>query len=413
MLRAYLSIVSVLAFALAGVFVLADNSPAVAAPLDAGAEKPVEIKAAAEPKEASGDPLEGVSLTKMKLVDGRYREVLEDGRVVTFTVDPELQAYAEKVFEQYKVPAGAAVIMNSRTGRVLAMAQRRATLNFSPTDDVALDPTPPAASLFKIVTTAALLEQTEVSPKTKTCYWGGGSRLRMENLQDPPAGKGACVSLEAAFGRSVNSVYAILSDRRLKKGVIEQYAKKFYFNQQIPFDVPFEKSTADIPTERLERARTAAGFWHTHLSPLHAASIVQSIAQKGAMLRPYIVEKVESKDGALLHEASTKYLGHVVKKETALAMMNVMTYTVSRGTARKAFKDGRGVPYLPIVSVAGKTGTLNGKNPYRAYTWFAGAAPADNPEVSIAVLVVNDPKWRIKAPGAAALLLKKYFELKK
>ena len=90
-----------------------------------------------------------------------------------------------------------------------------------------------------------------------------------------------------------------------------------------------------------------------------------------------------------------------------------MKTTVKRGTARKSFKDGRGVPYVPGVEVTGKTGTLNGSKPYRAYTWFVGAAPADKPEVVVAALIINSPKWRIKASQAAAMVFQKYFELAK
>lgn len=87
-----------------------------------------------------------------------------------------------------------------------------------------------------------------------------------------------------------------------------------------------------------------------------------------------------------------------------------MKNTVKRGTARKSFKDSKGVPYLPGIEVAGKTGTLTGRSPYRAYSWFVALAPADNPEIAISVLVVNEPKWRIKSAPFAAQLLQKYFE---
>ncbi len=357
------------------------------------------------------DPLKGIDVAKMERSNGRYSQTLDDGRKATFTVEPTLQRFADDMFDSYRVPAGAAVILNSRTGRVLALSQRRGSARYAEIPAVALDPSPPAASLFKIVTAAALLEKGNVETGTKTCYRGGSSRLLLEHLEDAPRAKSACASLGTALGRSINAIFAKLADRRLERGILSEYAKRFGFNRPLPFDVPIKESIADIPKDRLERARTAAGFWHTHLSPLHAAMMVQSLAQKGAMLRPYVVEKVSGEDGALLHEAKPKYLRHTVDEKTAKALVRAMTSTVRRGTARKAFRDRRGVPYLPNVEVSGKTGTLMGKKPYRAYTWFAGTAPADHPEVAIAVLVVNEPKWRIKASSAAAQLLKKYFEV--
>jgi cell division protein FtsI/penicillin-binding protein 2 len=90
-----------------------------------------------------------------------------------------------------------------------------------------------------------------------------------------------------------------------------------------------------------------------------------------------------------------------------------MAHTTRSGTARKAFHDKRGLPYLPGIQVAGKTGTLTDVRPYRAYTWFVGAAPVENPEVVASVLVINEPLWRIKASEIAMQLLRKYFEIKR
>lgn len=305
------------------------------------------------------------------------------------------------------------MVLNSRTGRVLAFAQHRLAKDLVPDADVALDSSPPAASLFKIVTTAALLEQTEIEVTTSTCYRGGSRRLVLENLQDFPREKSACATLETALGRSINAVFAKLTDRHLTPGTLAQYAEKFGFNHDLPFDIPFEPSRAEIPLDRLERARTAAGFWHTHLSPLHAAMIMQSIAQGGAMLRPYIVKTFHDAEGTLLKESKPQFVRTSVSKQTASTLLRAMAFTVKRGTARKAFYDDRGVPFLPGVDVAGKTGTLNGQKPYRAFTWFAGVAPVNEPEISVAVLVVNEPKWRIKASYAAMLLIKKYFNTKR
>ncbi len=357
------------------------------------------------------DPRAGVDLAKMSYGKSGYRQVMDDGREILFTVHPELQRYADELFDKYQVPAGAAVMLNSKTGRVIALSQTRTVRDAAETSAVALDPSPPAASLFKIVTTAALVEKGGVSLSTTTCYAGGGSRLEMQHLSNELPKNHACVDLTTALARSVNAVFAKLSDRHLARHTLNEYADRFGFNHAIDFDVPLPKSVAEIPTDRLERARTAAGFWHSHLSPLHAAMIVQSLAQDGAMLRPYVVDRVISGSGEVLYSATTKYLGNTVSKETARTLTQAMLHTTKRGTARHSFQDGRGRAYLPGIDVAGKTGTLNGSKPYRAYTWFIGLAPQDNPEVAIAVLVVNEPKWRIKAPQIAAFLLKKYFEV--
>lgn len=357
--------------------------------------------------------LEGVSLDAMQLDAGAFRQRLDDGRTITFTVNPALQQFADRQFEKYQVPVGSAVILNSRTGRVHAFSERRADKAMAGDTRVALDPSPPAASLFKIVSAAALIEQGEVTPKTKTCYHGGSSKLLLHHLEDSPRDDTACASLQAALGRSINAIFAKLSDRRLSRSSLASYAERFGFNRDLPFDVAVPRSTAEIPDDRLERARTAAGFWHTHLSPLHAAVIAQSVAQDGAMLRPYIVDRVTDGSDEVIYESAPEFVGRTVEKETAAQLLAAMKQTVARGTARRAFHDSRGVPLLPGIEIAGKTGTLTGKSPYRAYSWFVAIAPADDPEVAMAVLVVNKPKWRIKSTGMGELLLSEYFRLRR
>jgi cell division protein FtsI/penicillin-binding protein 2 len=345
----------------------------------------------------------------MALDGASYRQSLEDGRHVVFTVKPELQRFASALLEGNDVPVGAIVVLNARTGRVLALAQHQRGVD-RPT--AAFDPSPPAASLFKIVTTAALLERSEVSIDTVQCYHGGSQRLEQHNLVDSERDDTACASVSQALGHSINAVFAKLADRNLEPQALLEFAERFGFNQAIPFDFAVPGSPAEIPDDRLERARAAAGFWHTHLSPLHAAMMVQSIAHNGVMLRPYIVDKVLGPDGALVYEGKPQLAARPISAETARQLRVAMRETVASGTARKAFHRG-GLPSLADVKVSGKTGTLTGQSPYRAYSWFVGFAPSDAPEVAIAVLIVNDPLWRIKSSEAGARVLDKYFSEKK
>ena len=102
-------------------------------------------------------------------------------------------------------------------------------------------------------------------------------------------------------------------------------------------------------------------------------------------------------------------LRRAVKPETAAELTRMMTETVENGSARTAFHDAKGDSYLPGIAVAGKTGTLSDNEANRHYTWFVGFAPADQPEVAVAALVVNNPTWQIKAPIMARNLLRSYF----
>ncbi len=100
-----------------------------------------------------------------------------------------------------------------------------------------------------------------------------------------------------------------------------------------------------------------------------------------------------------------------ISSDTALAVGEMMKSTTTSGTARKSFVDPQGKPYIPDFAVAGKTGSLTGKRaPYLNYNWFIGFAPADRPEIAFAVLLANEPKWRIKAHYAARRLVQIYVE---
>jgi cell division protein FtsI/penicillin-binding protein 2 len=254
--------------------------------------------------------------------------------------------------------------------------------------------------VFKVITSAALLE-AGVTTSERVCYGGGYSRLYEADLNDDPKRDQRCATLSEAMGGSINTVFAKLADRKLDGQRLGRYAEAFGYGHALPFDAPTKPSPFEVPTERLERARTAAGFWHMHMSPLHGALIAATIANAGTMPRAAMVERVLDAKGRTVHKRSEQAFRSVIGRATANAVGSMMTHTVTEGTSRSAFYDPKGKPFLPGISVAGKTGSLASEQPYRHYNWWIGFAPEHNPEIALAVLVVNTPKWRIKASYAA------------
>ena len=101
----------------------------------------------------------------------------------------------------------------------------------------------------------------------------------------------------------------------------------------------------------------------------------------------------------------------VVSEAAARAVGRMMVGTTEFGTARLGFRDKRtNRPLLPGIAVAGKTGSLDRKDPYLPYSWFVGFAPAERPEVAVAVLLGNGPSWHVKAHQVAREVLSSYFE---
>lgn len=327
-------------------------------------------------------------------------------RQIELTLVPRLQERARELFRQNQVPRGALVAIEPSTGRLLAYVSH--TSDAADGGDGVRDVSAPAASVFKLITASALVE-AGVAPDTRTCYCGGSSRLDAIHLKDNPRRDQACASLDDALGKSLNAIFAKLADRRLNAGSLTRMARAFGFGRVLPFELAPPASPIEVPGDRLEFARTAAGFWHTQMSPLHAALIAATFANHGAMPQPYAVARVTTRDGKpLLRDHGRGASRRVVEPATAAAVGNMMLRTVKDGTSRSAFVDGRGRPVLPGISVAGKTGSLSANNPYRAYSWWVGYAPADKPRIALAALVVNSELWRIKSSYVARELLVEY-----
>ena len=328
-----------------------------------------------------------------------------DGTRAVLTIDHGLQSHVRSLFGRYDVPAGGLVAIDPKTGEVLAYVGYEAGKGDSAR--VLTDPDAPAASIFKIITASALLD-AGVKSSTSVCYGGGMRGLVAADLIDSPKRDRWCATMADALGYSINAVFAKLADRHIDEARMTQYVSAFGFGQRLPFDLPTTPSPVDVPGSRLERARMVAGFWHSQMSPLHGALVAATIANDGKMPYAAIVDRIESRTGETLYEHTPRTFRQVLPRHTAELAGEMMTNTVTKGTAKKAFYDSKGRPFLPGIRIAGKTGTLSRYNPHRTYNWWVGYAPVDDPKIAVAVLVVNEPKWRIKASYVAREALREY-----
>ena len=350
-------------------------------------------------------PFADVDIARARASDEGWVVPRRDGTRAVLTIDQDLQSHIRTLFGRYDVPAGGLVAIDPKTGRVLAYVGYEAGKGDSAR--VLTDPAPPAASIFKIITASALLD-AGVKSSTSVCYGGGMRGLEKVDLIDSPKRDRWCATFADALGYSINAVFAKLADRYIDEARMTRYVSAFGFGQRLPFDLPVTPSPVDVPQSRLERARMAAGFWHSQLSPLHGALLASTIANDGQMPYAAIVERIESRTGETLYEHTPRTFREVLPRHTARLAGEMMTRTVTHGTARKAFWDSKGRPFLPGIRVAGKTGTLSRYNPHRTYNWWVGYAPVDDPKIAVAALVVNEPKWRIKASYVAREALREY-----
>ncbi len=363
----------------------------------------------AGPPSTREELLRGLELSHLALGDDGATSPLPQGRTAKLTLDTRLQRAATNLMQQHKLPEAAIVMVNPKNGEVLVYASH---IEGAPARDFCAEAKAPSASVFKVVTASALVERAGLSADTKQCYAGGGEqRLTLGDLEDNTARDRWCPSLATALGKSTNTVFARLASKHLSAHDLESTAHALGYGEAPSFDVPVEASRLSLPDDKLGFARTAAGFWNSTLSPLEAASLSATMAHEGAPMRPFIVREIVDASGAAIAGLPPpEPMRRAIKRDTAAAVTTMMEHTISEGTSYRSFHDSHGKPLLTGKSVAGKTGTLNDPDGQHLYSWFTGFAPAHpasgEAQIAIAVLVVNQPKWHVKANFIAREMLR-------
>ncbi len=359
------------------------------------------------PAEKKGPDLSGLDLMRLRLRPRRVTAPLSDGRTAELTLDPVVQRAALAQMKRYKVPEAGVVAIEVKTGRLLAYASY---VKEGKKFDVNARAEAPAASVFKVITGAALVERAKLNAQTEQCYRGGRSRIDAAELVEDPARDKWCATMAMAMGRSLNVVFARLAQKHLTPEGLTAMGGAFGFGAEVPFVVPNEAPKIEIPQDPLEFARAAAGFWHTSLSPLAAAVLAQTVANGGVALRPRIISAIyQGNERVWEDEDGPVTLRRAIQPETAAELTKMMLQTVANGSAYKTFHDRKGRAFLPGIEVAAKTGTLTRHKQNRHYTWLVAFAPAKKPEIAVSALIVNTPLWHIKAPHLAREVLRAYF----
>jgi len=364
-------------------------------------------------------PFAGLDLTRMVVSDHDATAALPQGRTAHLTIDARLQRAAVALMKRHRIPEASIVIMDADTGAILAYASHLAS---GPARDLAVEATAPSASVFKLVTATALVEKEGVGADTRACFpRSAGQRIVASDLVVDPLRDKWCETLGTAMGKSENAVFARLAQEKLDEPTLETAARAFGYGAPLAFDVPVQPGKLEIPQNAgdtaLGFARTAAGFWNTTLSPLQAAEMSAIVARGGESIRPHVVARITSATGAVEYEAPAPESHRAITEDAARAVGAMMEHTVTEGTSYRAFHDAHRTPFVP-VPVAGKTGTLTGEGAHgvepRLYTWFTGFAPArpahaGERRVAIAVLVVNKPRWHVKANVVAREMLREVY----
>ncbi|HZA60815.1 MAG TPA: penicillin-binding protein 2 [Actinomycetota bacterium] len=339
------------------------------------------------------------------------------GASIVLSIDPRLQKIADRGLGARQ---GAVAAINPQTGEVLALASRpsydpnplsshkpreiRRTwdrLNADPDKPLlsnASDQFFPPGSTFKVVVAAAALEngmgpnstvpnplELDLPQTTETLENFGGSQC--------PGG--SQISLAQALQVSCNVAFGQFGLKLGGEKLAEQ-ARRFGFNQTIPFDVPFQEGAFPDPSafdqDQPGLAFSAIGQKDVRVNVLHLALVAGSIGNDGVLMTPRLVREIRDPSGRVLRTLQPEPWGEPMSASSARKLTRMMTAVVEAGTATGA--------QIPGVSVAGKTGTAQhpGGDPH---AWFLAFAPAEDPTIAVAVVVLNGGDLGSEATGGA------------
>ncbi len=312
---------------------------------------------------------------------------------IEYTLDAQLMQDVFEVLENGRIGLGNVVVMDPNQGRVLAYAS---------TDLERFPPTRiyPAASLVKVITAATVLDRAPTAARMPCRFSGSPYRLTASRI-DPPR-RGREVTLEKALATSNNQCFAQLAVHAV--GVAPLIAALGRFGW-LSVPAPAHASGEANPGEgRLDTGRLGCGLAGCRITPLHAAQLAATLV-RGELVSPHWIERVWDPDGRELALPGMAPGREILSPALTDELRGMLVETTRSGTARRAFRKRNGQPLLGSVTVAGKTGSLSGKNPDGRYEWFIGVAPAESPRVAIAAVVVQTPRfWRTASQVAAGVL---------
>lgn len=348
------------------------------------------------------------------------------GATIETTLDPAVQQAAVDALEGIR---GAAVALDPKTGAVLAMVSRpsfdpnllaghdlgKVSENYEALNKDASRPLLnraiggdlyPPGSVFKVVTAAAALSSGRY---TEDSELDGPAEFDLPQTDNtlPNAFDGACgagdkVSFTRALAISCNTAFASVG-LDLGADALREQAAKFGFGDSI--SVPMRVTPSSVPAELdpPQLAYASIGQYDVRVTPLQMAMVAAGVGNDGVVMEPYLVQSVIGSDLSVIEQTDPTELSQAVTPEVAAQLQRMMVSVVDDGSGERAAIDG--------VSVAGKTGTAEHGDDRKAHAWFISFAPADDPQIAVAVIAEDGGVagseaggGRVAAPIAKAMM---------
>jgi len=258
----------------------------------------------------------------------------------------------------------------------------------------------PPGSTFKLITASAALE----NGYGLNSSWPNPAELALPQTTHTLSnfggehcyGGAAQLTLEQAFTVSCNVVFGEIGLKLGAQALVDQ-AEAYGFNQDIPFDVPFVSGSIPEVSYFDQRqpavAISAIGQDQVAANPLQMALVASAIANGGVEMQPRLVTEVLEPTGQPIQTFQPVEFGTPISPETAQDMTQMMIDVVDHGTGTSA--------QIPGITVAGKTGTAQHGTGEAPHAWFVSFAPAENPQIAIAVVVLDGGDLGSEATGGA------------
>ena len=328
---------------------------------------------------------------------------------VHYTIDAALQTHAQKLLAKYKPDYGVLVAIDANSGRVLAMAS--STRAAGDAENMTMINSYPAASISKIITAVAAVNENKTTGKTIIPFNGKSTSMYKKNVFAHRNNKWTRkYSFRESFARSVNSVFGRVGAAEVGGETMLDYAERLGFNGRFASDFNFGNGAVEIDTnDEWQVAEMAAGYTTRNtLSPLHGAALAASIINGGHLVAPAVVDSITGPNGVPLYWYETPARSEVMRAATAREVKKMMRATVLSGSAKRAFsRFHRGA--LKDVVVGGKTGSLTGYAPRGKYDWFVGFGELGARKIAFAALCINKRRWYVKSTRLAREMLEFYF----
>lgn len=340
-----------------------------------------------------------------------------EGRSLTIETGlaPYLQEFFQNELDHLKTLTRARptliamVAMKPETGQILAMAGfDQETTGLRP----AVSTVYPAASIFKIITASAALEETGLKPDSPLYFNGGKYTLYKRQLSDKKNRYTTTASLEDAFAQSINPVFGKLGAHALGGELLDTYARRFGFHEALGSDFPSISGHLTVTDRPYQWAEVGCGFNNTTtITPLFGAVITATLLNQGKVPHPYLIKNITNNQGISLYRHTSPEARTAVSAATAQSVIQMMGRTVSRGTARKAFRRYRKDKVLSRLAMGGKTGSLFNKEHTVKLDWFTGFAmeKESKERVVVSILVGHGEYIGTRAGAFACKIFKEYF----